>query len=298
VRGNFALRSFHSAQDDSSAVGRSQDRVPFCGARIFQAGNLSQDGGGLVLQGRFQRLIVYIGYLARFVLEVEIAQVFVDGIFALAQIAGAGFLRTEKEFSGHVKDVNIQEMRQSDPSRKQQMSQIIDQSPCGPGRGTVRARQSFPACSKPLRAGPGGGPFPSAGNQHNQAEAENRAAKGTTYAARSKPFAGWSREHGWSVFLDEALLDQAVAVSASHRCQEFVAHAVGRRAANVVAFQKNLVAAADAHHLVADFVEACGGVSGADQSEDRGAEQKGLRELATGSGRLRFRIRVCHRPLA
>jgi len=34
VRGNFALRSFHSAQDDSSAVGRSQDRVPFCGARF------------------------------------------------------------------------------------------------------------------------------------------------------------------------------------------------------------------------------------------------------------------------
>ena len=51
------------------------------------------------------------------------------------------------------------------------------------------------------------------------------------------------------------------------RCHEFVAHAVGIRAADVVAFQKNLVAAADAHHLMADFIEARGRIA-APRGED------------------------------
>ncbi len=51
-------------------------------------------------------------------------------------------------------------------------------------------------------------------------------------------------------------------------------------AADVVAFQKNLIAAADAHHLVADFVEAGGGIAGAEESEDGGAEQEGVHCLA------------------
>ncbi len=82
---------------------------------------------------------------------------------------------------------------------------------------------------------------------------------------------GRGGEHRGAVFLHEALLDQAVAVSARDRGHEFVAHAVGIGAADVIAFQKNLVAAADAHHLVADFVEAGGGVSGAEEGEDGGA---------------------------
>jgi hypothetical protein len=52
----------------------------------------------------------------------------------------------------------------------------------------------------------------------------------------------------------------------------------------VVAFQKNLVAAANAHHLVADFVEACGGIAGADEREDSGAQQDGLRGLSAVPG--------------
>jgi hypothetical protein len=36
----------------------------------------------------------------------------------------------------------------------------------------------------------------------------------------------------------------------------------------VIAFQKNLVATADTHHLVADLVEAGGGISGAEEGED------------------------------
>jgi hypothetical protein len=67
------------------------------------------------------------------------------------------------------------------------------------------------------------------------------------------------------------LFNQTVAISAGNRSHEFVAHAVGVRAADVVAFQKNLLAAADAHHLVTDFVEAGGRISGAEEDEDGGA---------------------------
>jgi hypothetical protein len=40
----------------------------------------------------------------------------------------------------------------------------------------------------------------------------------------------------------------------------------------VIAFQQNLVAPTDAHHLMADFGEAGGGISGAEKRKDSGAE--------------------------
>jgi hypothetical protein len=49
----------------------------------------------------------------------------------------------------------------------------------------------------------------------------------------------------------------------------------------VVAFQKNLVAAADAHHLVADFIEARGWIAGAEEREDGRAQQDGFREFVS-----------------
>jgi hypothetical protein len=63
----------------------------------------------------------------------------------------------------------------------------------------------------------------------------------------------------------------------------------------VIAFEENLVATADAHHLVADFGEAGGGVSGAEEGEDGGAEQEGLDDLAPVPADLRFWVRVLHR---
>jgi hypothetical protein len=56
----------------------------------------------------------------------------------------------------------------------------------------------------------------------------------------------------------------------------------------VVAFQKNLIAAADAHHLMADFVEARGGIAGAEKGEDGEAEQEGVQGFAPAPGELRF----------
>lgn len=98
-------------------------------------------------------------------------------------------------------------------------------------------------------------------------------ATGGMIGGAVETFHGRRGQNRGSIFLHEALLDQAVTVSARDCGHEFVAHAVGSRAADVVAFQENLFAAADAHHLVTDFVEAGGGISGSEKSEDGEAEQ-------------------------
>jgi hypothetical protein len=48
----------------------------------------------------------------------------------------------------------------------------------------------------------------------------------------------------------------------------------------VVTFQKNLVATADAHQLVAEFVEARGGIACAHEREDGETKQAGLEQAA------------------
>jgi hypothetical protein len=48
----------------------------------------------------------------------------------------------------------------------------------------------------------------------------------------------------------------------------------------VVAFQKNLFAAADAHHAMANFVEARSGISGAEEGEEGEAEENRVHESA------------------
>jgi len=52
----------------------------------------------------------------------------------------------------------------------------------------------------------------------------------------------------------------------------------------VIAFEKNLAAAADAHHLVAKFVEARGGIAGAGKGEDGETEHATVEKAAEGLG--------------
>jgi hypothetical protein len=44
----------------------------------------------------------------------------------------------------------------------------------------------------------------------------------------------------------------------------------------VIALQKNLIAPADAHQLVAEFGEASRGIAGTEQGKDGGTENEGL----------------------
>jgi hypothetical protein len=78
-------------------------------------------------------------------------------------------------------------------------------------------------------------------------------------------------ENGCPVFLDEGLQDSVVAASGIDGGNKFSAHTLGVGAADVIAFQQNLIAPAHAHHLVAKLLNARGIISGADQDKD--AEQ-------------------------
>ena len=72
---------------------------------------------------------------------------------------------------------------------------------------------------------------------------------------------GGRGQHGVAVLLHEALQDQRIAVAAREAGGKLIAHAVRVGAADVIAFQQNLIAAAHAHELMAQLVEARIGVS-------------------------------------
>src|SRR5207302_2274752 len=61
---------------------------------------------------------------------------------------------------------------------------------------------------------------------------------------------------GGAVFLDERLQREVVIIAAIERRRQLVAHAVGILAAHVVALQQYLVAAADAHQVMAEIAKA------------------------------------------
>src|SRR5579872_1411304 len=122
--------------------------------------------------------------------------------------------------------------------------------------------------------------FPGANYKDDQAEADDQQDKGHDPGRAVEAFAGGSGEDGRPVFLHEGLFDEAVAIAAGDGGHEFVAHAVGVGAADVVAFEKNLVAAADAHELVAEFVEACGRIAGSHEREDGETEDAALEQAA------------------
>ncbi len=70
--------------------------------------------------------------------------------------------------------------------------------------------------------------------------------------------------------LEEACLDRFTALQAGG---EFIAHAVGVGTTDMVALQKDLVAAAHAHELMAELVEARIGVSAEEHHAQHGDEQ-------------------------
>ena len=57
------------------------------------------------MQRSFQALIVGVGDFTGAVFEIEVAQVFVDGVFAFAQVTGASFLGSKVEVARQIEDV-------------------------------------------------------------------------------------------------------------------------------------------------------------------------------------------------
>ena len=89
-------------------------------------------------------------------------------------------------------------------------------------------------------------------------------------------------QHGVAVLLHEALQHQGIAVAALDAGNQLVAHALGVGAADMVAFQQNLVAAAHAHQAVSQFVEA-GVAVGAEEGDGQQCDEQEL-------GDAKFRV--------
>ena len=93
--------------------------------------------------------------------------------------------------------------------------------------------------------------------------------------------ANGSGEHGGAVLGDEPVEDAAVGQAGGDFGAELVDLAVGVGAADVVALEEDLAAAADAHELVADGVEARGGCAGAEHGDSEDADQCDVEEALT-----------------
>ena len=86
-------------------------------------------------------------------------------------------------------------------------------------------------------------------------------------------------EDGRTVLLNEPVEDLLVRATRGELLVEFVDHAGGVGAADVVAFEEYLAAAAGAHHVVADpLVAFGGGVSSAQHDHGEAADEDGLKE--------------------
>ena len=88
----------------------------------------------------------------------------------------------------------------------------------------------------------------------------------------------WRREYCVAVLLNETLQHKIVTVTALDGGHKLLAHAIGVRAANVIALEEHLVAAAHAHERVAEAIEARIGVARThgcrDACEKRQAEKR------------------------
>src|SRR5207248_11650436 len=120
-------------------------------------------------------------------------------------------------------------------------------------------------------------PFsPHANDENNQAYANH------DYQIRHDPrkpveaAIGWDGEHGCPVIQNEPLQHAVVGFSAINCRHQFVAHSRRVTAANVIALEQNLIAAADTHHLMAKAVDAHGVIACAEQQQhscENGSEQ-------------------------
>src|SRR5215813_4714363 len=108
--------------------------------------------------------------------------------------------------------------------------------------------------------------FPGANNEDCQKYAENQRHK-RHHPGHPVETCRWRcSQHGRSILLHETLQRKVVAVAAIKRSHQFAAHAIGIRAAHVVALQQNLAAAAGAHQAMTEIAKP-GGVACTHESD-------------------------------
>src|SRR5205807_1389459 len=118
------------------------------------------------------------------------------------------------------------------------------------------------------RSGRGGTLAPGAHDEDGGCQSQRECQEGHDPGHAVKTGGGGSSDHGRAIFLNKALENEVVVVSAIEGGHQFAAHAIRIGAAHVVALQKDLAAAAHAHHLVAKLPETSTVVSGAHERDE------------------------------
>src|ERR1700690_2294673 len=77
----------------------------------FQPRDFREDGGGLFFQRGFHRRVINLGNFAGFEFEIQVAEVFVHRVFALAEKHGASFFRAGIQAAGNHKDIEEGDQR-------------------------------------------------------------------------------------------------------------------------------------------------------------------------------------------
>src|SRR5579875_1360427 len=134
--------------------------------------------------------------------------------------------------------------------------------------------------------------FPHAKKKHNPKNPGQQDSKGYYPGGVVEPAANRSGEHGRAVLVHEPVEDGTVACSRRHLGAQLVDHAIRIGAADVVAFQQDFSAAARAHQLVAERIEAGGGSAGTEHGE-RGDENDGELEDTLRHSVLRLALWLC-----
>src|SRR6185437_7379217 len=114
------------------------------------------------------------------------------------------------------------------------------------------------------RATAGCATTPNTDEENNNSNAEKKSGEGDDPGVNVETAAERSGEDSWAVFADEPIEHAVIGQPGRDFRAEFSNHAVGVRTADVVALEEHLAAAADAHELVAESVEARRGSASAE----------------------------------
>src|SRR5579863_7737092 len=117
---------------------------------------------------------------------------------------------------------------------------------------------------------------PPTNDERDQSKPENQRQVGCNPGNAVESGPGGRSQYRRTILLDERLQREIVVVAAIDGGNQFRPHAVRIGTANVIAFQQNLVAAADAHHAMAKIIKASSLVTCAKQQGYADAQRDDL----------------------
>src|ERR1051326_3991077 len=153
----------------------------------FELLDFGQDGDGFVFQRGVHRVVIGVGHLAGLVIEVEVAQVFVDDFIALAQVLQAALVAADGIVVAQIKNVNANGGGQAhaDGDSQRVIHTSVSSRACRRSASMSAPRSS--AAATATLADSSGCPFHLRMNTTANHVASSRVANGMIHATRLKP---------------------------------------------------------------------------------------------------------------